>query len=308
MLQATILEPITRRLLREAGLKSGMRVIDLGCGAGDVSMLVAEMVGPSGEVLAIDRSAEALAVARCSVSARGYTNVRFVEGNAEDFDNQELFDMAVGRYVLIHQADSAAFIRTAVTRVRPGGAIAFHEVAIYDEARMFSSIPLYQSWLSWITAAFKSVLKHPDAARQMPMLFQEAGCNRPTIFCEAIVAGAPDSLLYPWIALTLQNLLPQVFKIGAATAAEVEIETLESRLRIAAGGAGDILSPLQYCCWLRLRYYEVRMPLIKDRAKVRDSPLYPAISRPSRNSICCRRPERKGQKILERTTKYRLPA
>ena len=64
MLQAAILKPITERLLREAGLTPGLRVLDLGCGCGDVAMLAAELVGPNGTVVGIDRSADVLAVAR----------------------------------------------------------------------------------------------------------------------------------------------------------------------------------------------------------------------------------------------------
>jgi ubiquinone/menaquinone biosynthesis C-methylase UbiE len=62
--QATILRPITERLLREAGIKEGMRVLDLGCGPGDVSFLAAEIVGPSGSVLGIDQAPEAIGAAR----------------------------------------------------------------------------------------------------------------------------------------------------------------------------------------------------------------------------------------------------
>jgi ubiquinone/menaquinone biosynthesis C-methylase UbiE len=56
--QAAMLRPITERLLRSAGIDAGMRVLDLGCGAGDVSMLAAELVGPAGIVVGIDRSRE----------------------------------------------------------------------------------------------------------------------------------------------------------------------------------------------------------------------------------------------------------
>jgi hypothetical protein len=154
--------------------------------------------------------------------------------------------------VLFHQADPAALIRAAAAHVHSGGVIAFHEFAICDETQMLSPIPIYQSCLKWITAAFMSVMMHPEAARQMPALFEKAGCGRPTMFCEAIVSGAPDSLFYPWVALTVQSLMPQIVKIGAATAAEVDVETLESRLRDAMRGTGHTLSPLQYCGWVRI--------------------------------------------------------
>jgi len=62
--QAAMLRPITERLLRSAGINAGVRVLDSGCGAGDVSMLAAELVGPGGSVVGIDRSQEVLKVAR----------------------------------------------------------------------------------------------------------------------------------------------------------------------------------------------------------------------------------------------------
>jgi hypothetical protein len=56
MSQAVMLRPITERLLRSAGIEPGMRVLDIGCGAGDVSMLAAELVGSTGSVVGIDRN------------------------------------------------------------------------------------------------------------------------------------------------------------------------------------------------------------------------------------------------------------
>jgi protein-L-isoaspartate O-methyltransferase len=44
--QAELFRPLTERLLRAAGIGAGMQVLDVGCGAGDVSFLVSEIVGP----------------------------------------------------------------------------------------------------------------------------------------------------------------------------------------------------------------------------------------------------------------------
>jgi ubiquinone/menaquinone biosynthesis C-methylase UbiE len=63
MTQADILRPTTERLLRVAGVSKGMQVLDLGCGADDVSILAAEIVGPSGSVVGIDRNVDVVAVA-----------------------------------------------------------------------------------------------------------------------------------------------------------------------------------------------------------------------------------------------------
>jgi ubiquinone/menaquinone biosynthesis C-methylase UbiE len=62
-LQNAFYRDATERCLRQAGLTSGMRVLDIGCGGGDVSLLAAELVGPTGFVLGIDRSAQAVTAA-----------------------------------------------------------------------------------------------------------------------------------------------------------------------------------------------------------------------------------------------------
>jgi ubiquinone/menaquinone biosynthesis C-methylase UbiE len=69
-----ILRPITERLLCQAGLKEGMRVLDLGCGTGGVSLLAAEMVGLSGAVVGIDQSADAIAMAKSAPVKAGFNS------------------------------------------------------------------------------------------------------------------------------------------------------------------------------------------------------------------------------------------
>src|ERR1700752_5309475 len=65
--QATRIAPVTERLFREAGIGPGQSVLDLGSGVGDVAMLVARLVGPSGEVVAVERDRNSIAKA----TARG---------------------------------------------------------------------------------------------------------------------------------------------------------------------------------------------------------------------------------------------
>src|SRR3954469_20773985 len=76
--QADVIEPITRRLIRECGIKPGMHVLDIGCGMGDVSMLLAEAVGDTGSVVAFDREARAIDVARARALAAGFRWIEFV--------------------------------------------------------------------------------------------------------------------------------------------------------------------------------------------------------------------------------------
>ena len=73
--QAARLAPITERFFRRAGIGRGQRVLDLGSGVGDVSMLVARIVGPSGEIVGVERDARSIARARVRVAEAGLHNV-----------------------------------------------------------------------------------------------------------------------------------------------------------------------------------------------------------------------------------------
>ena len=253
MLQADVLRPITERLLKEAGLKPGMRVLDLGCGAGDVAMLAADLVGPKGRVVGIDRSAEALDLARNRARGAGYANVKFRQDAAEDFADINSFDLAVGRYVLIHQADPADFIKAAASHVKPGGAVAFHEIAVYGEGQSLPVVPLWQQAFDWCVKGLSSVIFHPDAGGRMMTHFHDAGLEAPRMFCEVPVGGGPSSPLYSWLALTVRSLVPQLEKIGAARAEEIQIDTLEERMReTACAVRSQLLMPMQFCGWSRV--------------------------------------------------------
>src|SRR5215470_11895135 len=78
--QAVLLRPLTERMLRAAGLSSGMQVLDVGCGVGDVSLLVSELVGPEGSVVGVDLDAEALALAERRRASLRLANVTFHRG------------------------------------------------------------------------------------------------------------------------------------------------------------------------------------------------------------------------------------
>src|SRR4051812_757350 len=89
--QGAQVAPITERFFREAGIAPGQRVLDLGSGVGDVAMLVARLVGSSGEVVAIERDRKAIAKASVRVNRAGFHNVSFSESNVDEITDEEPF-------------------------------------------------------------------------------------------------------------------------------------------------------------------------------------------------------------------------
>ena len=95
--QAGVIEPVTRRLIRECGIGPGMHVLDIGCGTGDVSMLLAEAVGDAGSVVAFDREARAIDVAKTRALAAGFRRIEFIVAWDDSFPARPRFDAAIGR-------------------------------------------------------------------------------------------------------------------------------------------------------------------------------------------------------------------
>jgi ubiquinone/menaquinone biosynthesis C-methylase UbiE len=251
--QGDMLRPITERLLRSAGIDAGMRVLDLGCGAGDVSMLAAELVASPGFVVGIDRSQEVLNVARKRAQEAGLRQISFVRASVEEFSADEPFDLVIGRYILVHQAEPVALLRKAARLVRPGGALAFHEVRMGSITKSFPHVPLWDLTTNLVRIALRSSVSNYDGADRLAKHFFEAGLPFPNLFSEELVGGSADSPLYASLAELLQTLQPQLERMGIMTAETIAMDGLESRLRDAVIEArSQIYGPAQVCAWALL--------------------------------------------------------
>jgi SAM-dependent methyltransferase len=252
-LQGVLAEPITIRLLQSCGLKAGMRVLDIGTGAGDVAMLAAERVGSSGCVVAIDGNAEAIKYARDRAEAAGLRWLDFRVGSLDETSDLGSFDLVVGRLVLHHQSDEVAFIQKAASFTRSGGLLGFIEPGYNAAAHMSTpAVPLYEECFRLCADALTSVGAKADTGLRLVELFHKAGLDEPELACD-VLTGGPNSQMVEWIALTLQSMLPQLESIGATTAARVEIDTLQERLLKAASVAPSQLSlPPFISAWTRV--------------------------------------------------------
>ena len=105
----------------------GADLLDVGSGAGDVALLLSELVGPRGRVVGVDTNEHILETARARVEAVGARGVTFHAGDVRTMALDDDFDAVVGRWILMYIPDPAAFLKMLATRVRPGGIVAFHE-------------------------------------------------------------------------------------------------------------------------------------------------------------------------------------
>ena len=250
--QAAILRPITERLLRCAGIQPAMRVLDLGSGAGDVAMLAAELVGPSGWVVGIDRNPPAISIARQRARDGGLHHLAFHEAEADTFVDDTGFDLVVGRYILIHQTNPVSLLCAAARLAKPGGTIAFHELRLRDACRSVPHVPLWDLIDTLLRLGFSTALPHYDAGDRLIQHFHDAGLPEPNLFCETHILGAADAPHYAWAVDTLRSLLPQLRRIGIVIEEFIDMATLEKRLREAILAAhSQVAGPPQICVWAR---------------------------------------------------------
>ncbi len=234
--QAQIFGDDTRDLLRRAGIAPGMRVLDIGCGVGDVSMIAAEMVGPAGRVLGIDNAAAALLSARARAAHAGFGWLDFEEANIYAYRTEEAYDAVVGRFILMHVPDPVAVIKTAIRFSKPKAIIAFIEMDI-SESSTVPELPLMTQCVDWIVQTYRKVGVEPNMGSLLHHTFRAAGLD-PHLHGTCRIESGADAIAYDFAAQALHTLLPAVATHGIATAAEVDPPTLAARLR-AAAVAGD---------------------------------------------------------------------
>ena len=250
-IQAAIIRPITMRLLHTIGVSPGMRILDVGCGAGDVTMLAAKLVGESGAVVGIDRSDAAILAARARAATA--KNIHFLVTSPDDTLDAAPFDVVISRYVLIHQNDVTSFIRASARLVKPGGIVAFHEIDLADDFTALPEVPLWKQTNGWLMSALRSLLPNPDVPGRLVDCFSQAGLGAPSLFCEVPIGDGERSPIATWLAETLRTLLPQIIQQGWASEDAVDIDSLEKRLRAAASTThSQVSAPRQVCAWVRV--------------------------------------------------------
>ena len=250
--QAAFYADLTENAFRRAGLAPGMRVLDVGCGAGDVSLLAAAIVGPTGEVLGIDRAPDAVATARRRADAAGVAHARFAVSEIDAVAPEGAgFDAVVGRLVLLYQPDPAATLRALARLARPGGLVVFQEFDMRT-TRSTPVVPTYQWCCGRIIALYERAGFEPDMGSKLFGAFVRAGLAAPTMIGAGRVEGGADSYVYRYITTTMRSLLPMFERLGVATAEEVDIDTLEARMRAeAVERASSLVLPHFIAAWAR---------------------------------------------------------
>jgi ubiquinone/menaquinone biosynthesis C-methylase UbiE len=238
--QAKRVGPITERFFREAGIGRGQRVLDLGSGVGDVAMLVARLVGPSGEVVAVERDPNSIAKASARVTEAGLQNVSFTESDLSEIADQKPFDAVVGRFILMYLPDPVAVLRSISQMVRPGGVLVFQEPTWVPVIAHLEALPLWFATASLIDKTMRASANH-DMGAELHHTFVRAGLAEPTVRLE--LPMGKDPYLAQWYHDTLFSLLPQAQQLNMPVESLGPLDTLVQRLQ------DEVAESKTVACW-----------------------------------------------------------
>ena len=240
--RASVLAPVTRLILQQAGIAAGMRVLDLGTGTGAVARLAAEMVGPTGRVVGLDRASNALAAAETRRQADGLTNVTFVEGDVDSWDHDGEFDAVIARLILFHLRDPAAALAHHARSLPPGARVVAMDLDA-SAARSVPATPAVAEAMDWILQGFQRIGANPTMGSRLGSLLEAAGLHDPTVlgFSTYHTCRDPDGPLL--LAGIVRSLLPVLERGGAASNVDIDADTLPSRMADELAMANAVFVP-----------------------------------------------------------------
>ena len=179
--QAEQLAPESSWLFDQLGDLRGARVLEIGCGPHGCLERLSQLVGASGSVVGVERSPDAVAIARDLVAERRLTNVEVHELDARSTGlPRASFDAVTARLVLVNIPEPEQVLGEAVALARPGGWVAFHEA---DYMSHVCDPPL-EAWSRLVDLLVRYSERNgidPFIGRKLPRLLRDAGVGDVTV-------------------------------------------------------------------------------------------------------------------------------
>jgi SAM-dependent methyltransferase len=227
--QGRLISKITQHFLEDIGLRSGMQVLDVGCGVGDVALMAARILSPKGEVVGIDLDESALQLARLRAAEEELDNVHFHAGDFQNYQTADQFDAVIGRCVLLHQHDPGVALVKVKNLVRPDGIIAFQE-PWFSRGFSFPRMPLFEEVIGWLHSSVRASGLDGDIGLRLASIFSSAGLPSPKLSFEMLVDCSPASEIWQFVADTVRSLLPRLEQLGIVESGQLEPGELAARL------------------------------------------------------------------------------
>jgi SAM-dependent methyltransferase len=212
--QHRVWRPVALDCWQRAGITVGKRVLDVGAGPGYAAIDLAEIVGPTGEVVAVERSQNFIRAMETTCRERSLINVKICELDLmqDELPNDD-YDFLWSRWVVSFVNDPSLLIKK-IGGVMPGGSVAiFHEYGHYETWRFFPRLPMHERFREHVITTWRESGGEPDGALQLPGLLAENGflirSATPHIFCLR-----PSDYMWQWPVTFIETYLERLIEMG----------------------------------------------------------------------------------------------
>jgi SAM-dependent methyltransferase len=211
--------PVVLECWKNAGVTSGSRVLDVGAGPGYATVDLAEIVGPGGRVVAVERSHNFVNAINHEIKERAFSNVQVHELDlmANDLPAGP-FDFSWCRWVLCFVSNPELLVNKLANVLRKGGRAIFHEYGHYTTWRFFPQRPSLEQFRSHVIATWRESGGEPDTGLQLPTWLARNGFAVrsvvPRIFCLQ-----PNDYMWQWPSQFIHVHLLRLQELGRIDAA-----------------------------------------------------------------------------------------
>jgi SAM-dependent methyltransferase len=206
--------PVVLDCWRKAGITVGSKVLDVGAGPGYATVDLSEIVGPTGKVVAVERSTNFVSAIKNAARSLSLSNI---EVHELDLINDDLpagpFDFSWCRWVLCFVSDPNRVVRKIAGVLREGGCAIFHEYGHYTTWRFFPRSENLEEFRNHVVATWRESGGEPDTGLSLPLWLANNGFAVrsvvPRIFCVR-----PSDYMWQWPAQFIQVHLSRLKELG----------------------------------------------------------------------------------------------
>ena len=214
--------PVVLECWKNAGVTAGSRALDIGAGPGFATVDLAEIVGPTGRVVAVERSTNFVKAIKRIIAAKSLANVDVYELDLMDDPLPDgPFDFTWCRWVLCFLSNPELLIAKIAKTTRKGGRAIFHEYGHYTTWKFFPQRNALEQFRSHVIATWRESGGEPDTALPLPAWLARNGfvivSIAPRIFCLR-----PDDYMWQWPAEFIKVHLVRLEELGRINAAFAE--------------------------------------------------------------------------------------
>ena len=206
---------------QRAGITVGATVLDVGCGPGYATVDAAEMVGPAGRVIGLERSPAFLEHARESVAQRGLSNVElYAIDLIEDAWSAANVDVAWCRWVACFVTSPETLVQKIAAALKPGGRVIFHEYIDYGAWKYVPRLEPIESFVQEVIANWRASGGEPDIAAVLPQMLESNGIRVHDVRPLAFAVRRPE-MLWHWPMSFVDTHVDRLLELGRVDAAWV---------------------------------------------------------------------------------------